>query len=336
MKRKTFDVDDVGDCRGADSTVQAQLSASRLSYLPVIPSLVKLILLKSIEMPTSSSHWKRATFVCDISMSADEVEGLALELVESVGGYTEIQPQNRFLYFWDSRSSSREQLENACTALGLVPREILDVPDENWTQKCEELLEAVHAGDVVIQPYAEAPYESRLNPKELAIIPGQGFGTGHHDTTRTIVEELVDLRNESRPFRRALDIGTGSGILAIAAAKMFGTLVDAMDNDPDAIGNARDNVAMNGCGDKISLSTLPLSAFKGPYDLILANIYAEVLVSFTRDFDRLSQLGSILVVSGVTIDKKLMVQTAILESKVWTLRRWKETSSWCSGCFERM
>lgn len=263
------------------------------------------------------------------------VEGLALELGETVSGHSEIIPGNTFIFFWDTRFVADKDVLNAAAGLNLVAREVSEVEDENWTQKCQDLIVPITAGTLKIQPYMEAPLSPVVDPHEIAIIPGLGFGTGHHDTTRTLVEELVRDKEGGQAFATALDVGTGSGILAIAAAKLFGSAVEAIDNDPDAINNALENVTINGCNQLVNLSTRTLSSFSGPFDLILANIYAEVLVSFVGEFERLAKKGTFLFVSGITLEKRDLVAKAFTHSGVWSLRRWVDSNSWCSGSFER-
>ena len=104
----------------------------------------------------------------------------------------------------------------------------------------------------------------------------------------------------SLPETSVLDIGTGSGILAIAAAKLMGAQVEAIDIDTSALDNARDNAQLNGVGHLVKLSTTPLHDVTGTFQLILANIYGEVLMSMASDMNRIAQTGTTAILSGIT------------------------------------
>jgi ribosomal protein L11 methyltransferase len=116
-----------------------------------------------------------------------------------------------------------------------------------------------------------------------------------------VLSELSNLleTNPSR-FCSVLDLGTGSGILAIAAARLLNTQIEAIDNDPLALENARDNLALNGVAGLVQLSTSPLDQLQGAYDLILANVYGEVLSALAPEMTRVAKPGAIAILSGIT------------------------------------
>ncbi len=155
----------------------------------------------------------------------------------------------------------------------------------------------------------------------LRLDPGAAFGTGSHETTALCLEALDDFLHQGS---KVLDVGTGSGILAIAAAKLGARRVDACDTDPHAIKVAEQNAAANGVGDRIAFWSGPLAAREGiwtqaeltdrleverlekayaRYDLITANLLADIIVAeMPKLAAALSEMG-ILICSGVIKDR---------------------------------
>jgi ribosomal protein L11 methyltransferase len=167
-----------------------------------------------------------------------------------------------------------------------------DVADEDWAARSQAALRAITVGGLVIAPPWDVP------PAGLTVViqPSMGFGTGHHATTRLCLAALqrLDLRS-----RHVLDVGTGSGVLAIAAAKLGAQRVLGIDDDEDAIASARDNLALNP-GVDVTLGAVDLrKAQLRPVDLVLANLTGSLLVSAapiltTLSCDRLVLSGFLL------------------------------------------
>ncbi len=126
----------------------------------------------------------------------------------------------------------------------------VDVPDEEWARRSQANLTAIRVGRVIVAPpwhdpaSASPPPDLRPTSGDITIVidPSTGFGTGHHETTRLCLSLLqsIDLGG-----RRVIDVGTGSGVLGIAAAKLGAASVVAFDEDPEALRNARENVVRN-------------------------------------------------------------------------------------------
>jgi ribosomal protein L11 methyltransferase len=137
----------------------------------------------------------------------------------------------------------------------------------------------------------------------IQIDAGVAFGSGEHDSTRGCLLALDDLARRRR-LRRVLDVGCGSGILAIAAAKCWPAAVLAVDNDSDAVAVAHDNARRNGVAGRVR--TAPGDGYGsgavhrgGPYDLILANILADPLCAMARDLDRHLAPGGTAILAGL-------------------------------------
>ncbi len=146
------------------------------------------------------------------------------------------------------------------------------------------------AGFTVVPPWLK-------NKGDLIINPGRGFGTGHHETTATVAELMRGVLDDTS-LKTLLDVGTGSGILAIAAKKIRPDLaVTAIDNDPDAVENAAENLERNGLAGRIRLSVTPLVRFRKPYDIVVANIISGTLIQLSEELQKKSL--RYLLLSGI-------------------------------------
>ena len=130
--------------------------------------------------------------------------------------------------------------------------------------------------------------------------PGMAFGTGTHASTRLVLEELQDLADRDVTPPRILDVGCGSGILAIAAVKRWpeSTCV-AIDNDPLALDATVDNASINRCADRIACSLTPVGEISEAFPLVLANIQAHVLRALRADLIARTAPGGTLILSGL-------------------------------------
>lgn len=186
-------------------------------------------------------------------------------------------------------------------ARGFILSKRSDVPARNWVQECEDVWQPLQLGRLTIQPVLslEVRPTTARPAGEIRLIPGFGFGTGHHATTSMILEALQNSLPPRPLPRSALDVGTGSAILALGIRELFNIPVLGVDIDPLALQNAHDNLALNETSTAIDLSLGGLEVTHGTFDLIVANLYAEVLESL-RDglFSRLSH-GGTLIVSGI-------------------------------------
>jgi ribosomal protein L11 methyltransferase len=144
------------------------------------------------------------------------------------------------------------------------------------------------------------PWRMHREPSRVSIViqPGQAFGTGHHPTTAGSLRAIEDAIVDVRP-RTALDVGTGSGILAIAMAALRVHDVVAIDVDPIALENAKDNAALNRVAERIRFSAVPLASIRHRFDLIAANILADTLIELAPRLRRMLSPEGRLVLSGI-------------------------------------
>jgi ribosomal protein L11 methyltransferase len=148
------------------------------------------------------------------------------------------------------------------------------------------------------------------------------FGTGTHPTTRLCLEAMEDL---SMAGVRVLDLGTGSGVLAIAAAKTGAAAVHAVDVDDIAVRAARENVAANGVAEVVRVAHGSLDAAEGSYDLILVNILARVIVSLLEQgLAAALTVGGTVIASGIIDDQEAGVRAAFERSGIEIVGRRSE------------
>lgn len=192
-----------------------------------------------------------------------------------------------------------------------VEREL--IPDVDWIAKSLEGLTPVRAGRFLVHGSHDRD-KVRINDLAIEIEAGQAFGTGHHGTTAGCLE-MIEQVLRSRTIRNALDLGTGSGVLAIAVAKMRPVPVLATDIDPIAIRVARENARLNGIVSGMSLETAPgfhSDAFRkhGPFDLIIANILARPLIKMAPQLVTHLAPGGTVILSGILASQRWKVLSA--------------------------
>lgn len=199
----------------------------------------------------------------------------------------------------DDVAAFRERLERHS---GGRPVEAEALDDIDWVTQSLEGLKPVRAGRFVVHGGhdRDAP---RPHEYGLWIEAGQAFGTGHHGTTAGCLA-MFDRLAKARRFDNVLDLGTGSGVLAIAAARALPVRVLATDIDPVAVAVARENVRLNHVAARVECLTAPgLShrrfAERGPFDLIIANILARPLELLARDLASQCARGGMVILSGL-------------------------------------
>ena len=173
-----------------------------------------------------------------------------------------------------------------------------EVPEVDWSTAWREGLGPVEVSeDLVVAPPWDAP------PGALIIEPGQGFGTGHHPSTRQALALLV---RHAPSHRTALDVGCGSGILALAAARQ-GLDVWGIDVESSAVSEARRHATVNGLAARFD--TTPLDRVGSRFDLVLANLHAELLVRLAPAL--LARTGRTLIAAGILADREGPVREAL-------------------------
>ena len=220
----------------------------------------------------------------------------------------------------------RERLESE----GVEPKiEIVGVNEEDWANSWKKYYTTLHIGNrTVIVPMWEE-YEAKEGEIVVKMDPGMAFGTGSHETTRLVIELLEKYTKQGV---RMLDVGTGSGILAICASKLGAGECKAYDIDPIAVKVANENIAESGqtnvtCEVSDLLKQVDLDG--GKYDLICANIVADIIIRMTPDIGRFMKDDCVLLCSGIIKERADDVTAKLNEYALKVIER-IDDNGWCA------
>jgi ribosomal protein L11 methyltransferase len=172
---------------------------------------------------------------------------------------------------------------------------------------------AIAEGLVVRPPWE--PYEAKPGEKVLELEPGRAFGTGLHETTRLVARAIRAHASEVQG-KLVIDVGCGSGILALAALALGAAKAVAIDNDPEAIDVTRENAARNALSERCEASTTDVAALDLDAPLVLANIEARILIPMAADLQRRVAPGGLLLLSGILVPQKDDVRAAYPEMEL--------------------
>lgn len=200
-------------------------------------------------------------------------------------------------------------LRHAGAALGAGTISHSFVADEDWAETWKAYIHTEKIGErIVVRPTWEE-YTPSADEIVIELDPGAAFGTGAHATTAMCLRWLEHLVS---PGMRVYDVGCGSGILAVAAAKLGAGEVIAMDYDPVAVSVAEENIRQNNVHNVVACESDLLSACEGaaPAELITANIIADVIIRLFAQLDRHLALGGTLLASGIIDDRIADVEQA--------------------------
>ena len=220
----------------------------------------------------------------------------------------------------------RERLESE----GIAPKiEIVGVNEEDWANSWKKYYTTLHIGKrTVIVPMWEE-YEPLEGEIVVKMDPGMAFGTGSHETTRLVIELLEKYTKQGV---RMLDVGCGSGILAICASKLGAGECKAYDIDPIAVKVANENIAESGqenitCEVSDLLKQVDLDG--GKYDLICANIVADIIIRMTPDIGRFMKDDCVLLCSGIIKERADDVIAKLNEYALKVVER-IDDNGWCA------
>ncbi len=248
---------------------------------------------------------------------------LLLAIVDDFGP-TAVEERGETVRIFFLTPDDRDAAHRALAAQ--FPVAAVDVPDEDWARRSQENLKAITVGRITVAPpWAEdpspeppAPGSKTVSPQpsglRVVILPSMGFGTGHHATTRLCLAALqaVDLTNAT-----LLDVGTGSGVLAIAADLLGAACAIGIDFDPDAIQSARESFELNPGARHVTFEVIDLAARALPVvDVVTANLTGALLVRSAETLLAAVRPGGTLILSGLQSNERDEVCRAFAPSAV--------------------
>lgn len=242
------------------------------------------------------------------------------------------------LYLEDTDTAGMKKLEGAVSGLGLTMK-VQPLPETNWEESWKENYPAVEVGkNLIVVPYWDAEQTNGRTP--VILDPGLTFGTGAHASTQMVMETMEEM---VRPGFRCVDLGSGSGILSIAALRLGAASAVGVDIDPKAEDIARENAAYNGfsapeftaiTGNVTENRELMAQLSQTEYDLVLVNIVADVIIGLAPVLPGFLGENSTLICSGI-LDVRLEDVTAALEKAGLTITAVKEKEDWRCVCAVR-
>lgn len=242
-----------------------------------------------------------STTASDVELASDVLWSLGVVAIEErdAGGTVEL-----WTSLGDDRDAVIPEVSQRLAAWRWRLVEIDEKVADTWRQHSQPVRVDP---DFVICP-AWVPFDAEPGVTVIRIEPGATFGLGDHPTT---ILSMRAIRAALRPGRTVLDVGCGSGVLAIGACVLGASHAVAVDIAPASVAVGRANAASNGVSDRVEISTTPLSEVDGQFDIVVANILAPTLVALADDLVRVVGPSGVLIVSGILADRHDHVEAAL-------------------------
>ena len=252
----------------------------------------------------------------------DHIERLLAEVDDSRVTAVDQDPATGATRFFFSNAESRDAAARTIREIDATANvSAIEVSDENWAERSQASITAVRVGAITVAPPWDIPADGSVI---VVIQPSMGFGTAHHESTRLCLQLLQELTVAGKSV---LDVGTGSGVLAIAARKLGASIVVAADYDPDAIQSAQENLELN-LVEGLSLLLLdlgePHALAARRFDVVFANLTGAMLQRFAPALVSLLAEGGALITSGVTADEEDAVVAAFAAAGLSATSRLQE------------
>jgi len=281
-------------------------------------------------MASMTSEWIEVQIHC----SLDAGELLALLDDPAVPGAWQ---EGRTIHlYWPSDRWSPDHLARLRHTLlrladqGISEPEIVvhSLPDQDWNRQWAASVKPLRVGSrIVIRPSWES-VQPAAGQIEIILDPKRAFGTGHHATTSLLLEWLEE---DIRGGESVLDVGTGSGLLAMVALRLGAARAHGIDHDPEAIDCAREYAALNGFGPELSLRCDTLAG-KDPHDLVLANLDRRTLLDLAEPLA--GSTGGTLLVSGLLLEQRNDIVDAFAQAGLYVGRQ-RDREGWLALEFTR-
>lgn len=259
----------------------------------------------SIEDPTLIEESNRATWLWDVLDK--DVEDRYKEEKGVLKAYypSDTDIENVLLEIHEGIERAKEYVN-----VGNYSISHKSVEEEDWENSWKKYYKPVKIGkNILIKPvWEETPQNGEI---VIELDPGMAFGSGTHETTKMCLKLLEEY---VKPFSSVLDIGTGSGILAIGAAKLGAAEINAVDIDSVAVKVAKENAQLNKVADKINITCGNLTEkVSGTYDIVVANIIADAVIALSADAAKFLKGDGLYITSGIIEHRLDDVKNALTE-----------------------
>ncbi|MBI5848008.1 MAG: 50S ribosomal protein L11 methyltransferase [Nitrospirae bacterium] len=259
------------------------------------------------------------TYIEIIVMAPEESRDALSSKMSSMGAIGFVEKEGGLIAYFEPKQSPAEicdeldRFRSTLKASGLDASCTLShtlLPEKDWNKTWKKNFTPIDVGDnLTIIP---SWLQSETDRIPIIIDPGMVFGTGHHETTRTCLS-MIEKASKNHNNRRLLDIGTGTGILAIGAGKLGFNEVVAVDIDPLCVDAAARNIAANGLGN-IEVKEGGISITTGTFDVIIGNLLSEILTEIAPDLSARLNPGGTAILSGMLIgqeDEVIQAMTSV-------------------------
>ena len=258
---------------------------------------------------------------------------LLSNMPEDVLVHSWFEPGDQFPNVFSKLQEQLTNLKFKFPGYGSLQVETRSIPDENWAESWKRFYRPLRAGKhLIIKPSWEN-VASQPGDHIIQLDPGMAFGSGYHDTTLLCLSLMEKYLN---PGDRVIDVGTGSGILAIGAALSGAGDVLAIDIDPNAVRVAKENITINQVTNQIRVQEGNLlDHVSETCDLCMANIIADIIISFAEPLKAHIRPGGLFICSGIVIERQEEVRKALL-SAGYDILESRTTEEWTAFSARRM
>jgi ribosomal protein L11 methyltransferase len=291
-------------------------------------------------------QWLKISITTDPALT-DAIEDFMVGITGAGVELSVDQPENKALInaWFDKGQTDQAEIDLILSQLSNYLQELAEIfelavptietsfiEDEDWSATWKAHFKPFAIiPDLIIAPSWE-PYEPLENEKVIVMDPGMAFGTGHHATT-CLSLQLLQEALAGKANSNVLDVGTGTGILGMAAALFGASRVMAIDNDPLAVTATEENIARNQLQEVMETAITPLASLPTPFSLVIANIVHDVLLELAPDLDRLTEQDGQLLLSGILQGQQVSTIISCFAQLGFSLKRQEEKKEWAALLF---
>jgi len=263
-----------------------------------------------------------------ILCEAEDPELLSFIAIEIGAAGSELSQDSKVIIHFSGNQIEKEKFLFELKNSGALKIECFSEEDKNWVQMCKDVWEPIQVNKLRLVPILSHSDLQKENHCDLFIIPGNGFGTGHHESTRLALKLLQSSEVASGNIKSVLDVGTGNGILALATALLYRVKILAIDNDPLAVANAKENIELNlNLKEYIQIQVGELEETTNKSSMILANIYSHTLCNLQPIFHKVLEPNGLLILSGIMLSQREDIESSFNGPK-WSRLQIAQENNW--------